>query len=51
MRQNASWRELPGVVWSFAILHVMYGIGYIAGFWRFVILRKQPESKHSTSSR
>jgi glycosyltransferase involved in cell wall biosynthesis len=50
-RQRASIQEFPGIVWSFLILHVMYGLGYLAGIWRFMILRKPPESKHSTSSR
>lgn len=50
-RQHAAIQEFPGIVWSFLILHVMYGLGYLAGIWRFMILRKPPESKHSTSSR
>jgi GT2 family glycosyltransferase len=49
--QKAGITEIPGVIWSFIILHTAYGFGYLRGIVRFVLLGLNPSSKHSTSSR
>ena len=35
----------------FPILHISYGLGYLKGIWRFLILRKEPEENASKLSR
>ena len=44
------WRDALGVMRSFLILHVAYGLGYWQGVLDFLILRRSPsaESKQLT---
>ncbi|MCQ2265376.1 MAG: glycosyltransferase family 2 protein [Bacteroidales bacterium] len=39
------------VVKSFLILHLSYGLGYAEGIWDFMICRRNPNQKRTTSSR
>jgi GT2 family glycosyltransferase len=36
---------------AFYILHFSYGLGYLEGFWDFVLLRKKPGGQHTRLSR
>jgi glycosyltransferase involved in cell wall biosynthesis len=42
---------LPGLVYSFFILHCSYGLGYLEGIFRFFILNKRPGNSNKTMSR
>lgn len=35
-------RDALLLVWCFCLLHASYGVGYLRGLWRFVVLRRQP---------
>jgi hypothetical protein len=39
------------ILFTFPILHTSYGLGYLNGFLDFIILRKNPSTKHSRLSR
>ena len=43
--------ETIKITWAFFILHFSYGFGYLSGILRFLIMQKQPESKHEKISR
>lgn len=49
--QHAKLSEIPGVVFSFLILHSAYGFGYLRGVVRFIIAGGSPDEHHSISSR
>lgn len=51
MRQKGKPLQLPGIVFSFFLLHTGYGSGYLHGIVKFLIFRKQPGSKESRLSR
>ncbi|MCB0431132.1 MAG: glycosyltransferase family 2 protein [Flavobacteriales bacterium] len=48
-----SWNPLVALrVWfTFWILHLAYGTGYLEGVFRFLLLQKNPSPKHQKSSR
>lgn len=50
-RSGAGLRGIPGVMCAFAILHLAYGLGYWQGIFRFILLRAQPSSHSTLSSR
>jgi hypothetical protein len=39
------------LVWCFGLLHASYGVGYLRGVWRFLVLRKKPTVLHGTLTR
>lgn len=43
--------ELPGLTWSFFILHSAYGLGYGRGVIDFLLLRRKPASDQHSLSR
>ncbi|MBS1937781.1 MAG: glycosyltransferase family 2 protein [Bacteroidetes bacterium] len=43
--------DVPGVLLAFATLHFSYGLGYLLGIWKLVVLRQDPGAAHGTSSR
>lgn len=43
--------ELPGLTWSFFILHSAYGLGYGRGVIDFLLLRRRPASDQHSLSR
>lgn len=43
--------KFMGVLKTFPILHVSYGLGYLKGIWDFFILGKQPSKKQMELSR
>lgn len=49
--QHAKPSEVPGVVFSFLILHSAYGFGYLRGVIRFILAGGTPDEHHSKSSR
>lgn len=49
--RKSSLRDVPGVVWSFFILHLSYGFGFLEGIIRFILLGQRPRQQHSTLSR
>ncbi len=51
VKQKATSNEYFGVIWAFILLHIGYGFGYIRGIFRFVVLGKNPNDKHSITSR
>jgi hypothetical protein len=42
---------IAGMVYTFFILHFSYGLGYLTGLYRFVLLRKSPASRQERLSR
>jgi glycosyltransferase involved in cell wall biosynthesis len=48
---KATLGELGGVLISFFILHFSYGLGYLTGICRFMIMGEKPGEKHITTSR
>jgi glycosyltransferase involved in cell wall biosynthesis len=51
MKQKARPMQFPGVVFSFFLLHAGYGLGYLHGIMKFIILRRQPGHNESRLSR
>lgn len=51
MQQNARPGQFPGVVFSFFLLHTGYGLGYLHGILKFLVLQKQPGHNESRLSR
>ena len=51
MLSGVPMRDIPGVIWSFLVLHVAYGLGYWQGIWRFILLRQSPEAAFKTLTR
>lgn len=51
LKQKSGFGEMFGVIYSFFILHLAYGFGFIEGFIRFILFRQQPGQQHSHSSR
>jgi glycosyltransferase involved in cell wall biosynthesis len=43
--------KVAKLVGCFFVLHFSYGIGYIQGLWRFVILRRKPGALHRALTR
>ena len=43
-------RDIPGILWAFAVVHVAYGWGYWKGIFRFLLLAQSPSgrSQHLT---
>ncbi len=50
-RTEAGLQGIAGVTLAFVVLHVAYGIGYWQGIFRFLLLRAQPSSQSTLSSR
>jgi glycosyltransferase involved in cell wall biosynthesis len=50
-RQKAKLADIPGVMWSFFILHLAYGFGFWEGLIRFIVLRQRPGQHHTQMSR
>lgn len=51
VKQKAKFADIPGVMWSFFILHLAYGFGFWEGLIRFILLAQRPGQQHSQSSR
>ena len=47
----SSYRDVPGILRAFAMIHVGYGAGYWKGILDFLVLRRQPASAHSDLTR
>lgn len=43
--------DVPGVLFTFLVLHGAYGIGYLHGVWDFLLLRREPRVRSSTLTR
>lgn len=43
--------EVVRMIWCFMTLHLSYGIGYLQGLWRFLLLRRKPSVSHGALSR
>ena len=41
----------PVIILTFIILHLSYGIGYLEGIFRFIILNRKPEAKRTNLTR
>jgi GT2 family glycosyltransferase len=50
-KQVNALKEFLGVLKTFPILHISYGLGYLNGILHFLILRKKPSHKQKTLSR
>lgn len=44
-------KDVFGIMRTFPILHISYGLGYLVGIFRFLILRKKPADKQKRLSR
>jgi GT2 family glycosyltransferase len=44
-------KDIYGIMRTFPILHISYGLGYLAGIFRFFILQKKPTDKQKRLSR
>ncbi len=44
-------KEKSGIFWSYLLLHYGYGLGYLFGIIKFVILRMQPNKKDEVLTR
>jgi glycosyltransferase involved in cell wall biosynthesis len=51
LRKTAHLGKALQLVWCFFVLHMAYGMGYLHGLWRFVVLRKKPASGHGSLTR
>ncbi|MEO5644964.1 MAG: glycosyltransferase family 2 protein [Bacteroidia bacterium] len=51
VKQKAKPIQIPGVIFSFFLLHTGYGLGYLHGIIKFIFLRRQPGHKESRLSR
>lgn len=51
LKQKARPVQVPGVIFAFFLLHSGYGLGYLHGILKFIILRRQPGHKESRLSR
>ena len=49
--RQTEWRLLPLLPVVFAIYHFGYGLGFLRGFWDFVMLRHRPHKSMVTLSR
>ncbi|MBK8338670.1 MAG: glycosyltransferase family 2 protein [Flavobacteriales bacterium] len=43
--------DVPGVWWSFVVLHMAYGLGYWKGIVDHLVLRRKTDPKYTASSR
>jgi cellulose synthase/poly-beta-1,6-N-acetylglucosamine synthase-like glycosyltransferase len=43
--------DIPGVVATFLVLHLSYGIGYLHGIWDFLLLQREPGVRSHTLTR
>lgn len=43
--------DIPGVLLAFITLHFSYGLGYLQGIWKLVVLRQQPGAGQAKASR
>lgn len=50
-RKKSSFAEFIGLIKTFPILHISYGLGYLKGIFHFLLLNKQPSSKEKRLSR
>jgi cellulose synthase/poly-beta-1,6-N-acetylglucosamine synthase-like glycosyltransferase len=37
-------RDVPGIIWAFAVVHFAYGWGYWEGVFRFILLQRAPRA-------
>jgi glycosyltransferase involved in cell wall biosynthesis len=51
VKQRARPIQIPGVIFAFFLLHSGYGLGYLHGIIKFILLRRQPGAKESRLSR
>lgn len=51
VKQKARPLQIPGVIFSFFLLHTGYGLGYLHGIVKFIFLRRQPGHNESRLSR
>lgn len=50
-RKLARWNEVPSIVYTFFLLHLSYGLGYLHGIIRFMVLGKKPSAASKKLSR
>lgn len=50
-REKSSFSEFIGLIKTFPILHISYGLGYLKGIFHFFLLNKQPSTKEQRLSR
>ncbi len=50
-RAAASWRDAPGVLLAFIVLHLAYGLGYLHGALVFLLLRREPSTSSARLTR
>lgn len=50
-KEKSSFSEFIGLIKTFPILHISYGLGYLKGIVHFILLNKQPSSKEQRLSR
>lgn len=50
-KEKSSFAEFIGLLKTFPILHISYGLGYLKGIVHFFVLNKQPSSKEQRLSR
>lgn len=45
IKKTSSIQDVFGVIWSFLLLHIGYGLGYWKGFFEFIVLNKTVVNK------
>ena len=50
-KMSRKFSEFTGIVFSFFILHLSYGLGYLEGILQFLILNKKPTKKSARLTR
>lgn len=51
IRQGAKGNDIAGVALAMMTMHLNYGVGYIIGFFRFMIFRMNPSKQSASTSR
>ena len=51
VRAAPSWLDRFRIAWAIFILHAAYGLGYLEGVVRFILLRQEPRSSAARSTR
>lgn len=51
IRQRAKGNDIAGVALAMMIMHMNYGVGYMIGFFRFMIFRMNPSKQSASTSR
>jgi hypothetical protein len=51
IKKANSLKKILGIILTFPILHISYGLGYLVGILHFVILGRSPSEKQIRLSR